>query len=98
MTNYFNDLRAKGIEVRQNDTIWIDIFYGYVLKKKLITPDQLNKALHKTVNVLKKGQSTADAIDLLRKFDIDYTPIDKQYEISLTKWKELLCSLHDNGD
>ena len=98
MTNYFNDLRAKGIEVRQNDTIWIDIFCGYVLKKKLITPDQLNKALHKTVDVLKKGQSTADAIDLLRKFDIDYTPIDKQYEISLTKWKELLCSLHDNGD
>ena len=96
--NYFNDLREHGIEVIQEDTCWIDTFCSYVLKNNLMTPDTLERTLRKTVKVLKEGHTTKDVISLLRRFDIDYTPIDEQYEISLTKWKEILCSLQDNGD
>lgn len=94
ITNYFNDLRDKGIKVIQEDTCWIDIFCGYVLKNNLIKPDILERTLLKTVKVLKKGQSTKDVIALLRKFDLDFTPIDEKYNESMKEWAEILAEFN----
>ena len=98
ITNYFNDLRNKGIEVIQEDTCWICCFTTYVLENKILSKDVINRTLNKTIQVLEKGKTTKDVIALLRKFDIDYQPIDELYELSLTEWKEILCLPHDNGD
>lgn len=88
--NYFNSLRANGVTVYPKDTIWIDAFITVVNKKKLIQPKVLEQALKKSLSILKEGNTSADAIALLKKFNIDYTPIEEHYQISLTKWKEIL--------
>ena len=93
MTNYFNDLRDHGIEIIQKDTCWIDIFCRYVLEKKLISHDTLCRTLQKTLKVLSKGQTTKDVIDLLRKFNIDYSPIDKIYNQRKAEWDAILSEL-----
>ena len=90
MTNYFNDLREHGIEVIQEDTCWIDIFCNYILKNKIMSHDKLQRTLKRTVEILSEGQTTKDVIELLRKFDIDYQPIDAAYEESTKEWDEIL--------
>lgn len=90
MINYFNALRDKGIEVKQEDTVWLDAFLFYVLKNNLIHHKTLRAALDKTIVVLKEGQTSTDAINLLKKFDIDYEPIEKLYQERLKEWEEIL--------
>ncbi len=90
ITNYFNDLRDNGIIVIPDDTCWIDTFVNYVLKNKLISHDKLKRALERTIKVLSKGQTTKDVIDLLRKFNIDYQPIDALYQEKINNWKKIL--------
>lgn len=89
MINYFNDLREHGIIVDQDDTLWIDIFCNYVIENQILSKATVSKALHKTIEILSKGQTTKDVIDLLRKFNIDYEPIDKKYQEEIQKFNEL---------
>ena len=89
MMNYFNDLREHGIIVNSDDTLWIDIFCNYVIENNILKKTTVNKALHKTLKILNEGQTTKDVINLLRKFDIDYRPIDEKYQAAIKKYKEL---------
>lgn len=88
--DYFNKLREKGIVVIQADTVWLDAFLYYVIENNLIHHKTLRAALDKTINVLKEGQTSTDAINLLKKFDIDYEPIEKLYQERLKEWEEIL--------
>ena len=90
MINYFNELRAKGIEVKQEDTVWLDTFLHYVLEHNLLHHKTLRAALDKTIVVLNKGQTSTDAINLLKKFNFDYEPIEKLYQERLKQWEEIL--------
>ena len=91
--NYFNDLREHGIVVVQEDTCWIDTFCNYVLKNKVLSEATLERALKRTLKVLSAGQTTKDVIDLLRKFDIDYEPIDAAYQEAEKEWNQILGKL-----
>ena len=87
---YFNELRKKGIVVIQADTVWLDAFLYYVIKNKLLPLKTLRAALNKTLCVLHEGQTSTDAINLLKKFDINYDPIEKIYQERLKEWEEIL--------
>lgn len=86
---YFNDLRDKGIKVNPEDTLWIDLFVNHVKENKLLSDLTIRAALVRTLEVINQGQSTKDVIELLRKFDIDYTPIDAEYLARLNEYNEL---------
>ena len=89
MTTYFNALRDKGIKVNPEDTIWIDLFVRYVIKNKLMNREKLQLVLDRTLEVIKPGQTSKDVVELLKKFDIDYTPIDEKYLQRLNEYSEL---------
>ena len=90
MINYFNSLRDKGVEIIQEDTVWVDVFLFYVIDNNLISLKTLRAALDRTVELLKQGQTSTDAINLLKKFNIDYEPIEKLFQERLKEWKEIL--------
>ena len=89
MTSYFNALRDKGIKVNPEDTLWINTFVDYVTKNNLISIDKLNLALDRTLEVLTKNQTSKDVVNLLRKFNIDYTRIDERYLETLKRYNEI---------
>lgn len=89
MTTYFNILREHDIKVYPEDTLWIDIFARYVIDNKLMPREKLVAALDRTIEVLSKNQSSKDVVALLKKFDIDYKPIDEYYETRLQEYKEI---------
>ena len=89
MTTYFNALREKKITVNSEDTIWIDLFARYVIKNKLMNREKLQLVLDRTLEVIKPGQTSKDVVELLKKFDIDYTPIDEKYLQRLNEYSEL---------
>ena len=86
---YFNALRDKGIKVNPEDTLWINIFADYVLKNDLISDALLNLALNRTLEVLTVNQTSKDVVALLKKFKIDYSPIDEKYLKELQRYNEI---------
>ena len=89
MTTYFNALREHDINVYPEDTLWIDIFIRYVIKNKLMDHEKIQLVLDRTLVVIKPGQTSKDVVDLLKKFDIDYTPINEEYLKKLNEYIEL---------
>ena len=89
MTTYFNILREHDIKVYPEDTLWIDIFVRYVIEKKIMPREKIVAALDRTIEVLSKNQSSKDVVALLKKFDIDYKPIDEYYEKRLQEYNEI---------
>ena len=89
MTTYFNTLREHDIKVYPEDTLWIDIFIRHVLKNKLMDREKIQLVLDRTLAVIKPGQTSKDVVDLLKKFDIDYTPINEEYLQKLNEYNEL---------
>lgn len=89
MTTYFNILREHDIKVCPEDTLWIDIFVNYVIDNKLMPREKLVAALDRTIQVLSKNQTSKDVVNLLKKFDIDYKPIDERYEKRLQEYNAI---------
>lgn len=89
MTTYFNILREHDIKVYPEDTLWIDIFVRYVIDNKIMPRKKIVAALDRTIEVLSKNQSSKDVVALLKKFDIDYKPIDEYYEKRLQEYNEI---------
>lgn len=87
--NFFEGLRNKGVSVSQEDTLWINTFNDYVLHNNLITERSLHCAYKKIIQIIKSNQTSKDVIDFLRKYQIDFTTIDKIYQISLTAYEDL---------
>jgi len=94
ITTYFNELRARHISVLPEDTVWIDTFLTTCEKEHILSKRVKDNLLLKSLSLLKEGQTTKDVINLFRQIKkIDFTKIDEAYQISLTKWKDLLNDL-----
>ena len=103
LTPLFNDMRKNDIVVEQNDTLYLDIFFRYILKNKILTVEELRESNHKAMKyIITNGfKSSTNFIELFKKSKtlsgkVDYDVIQKEYETELAEWNSLTNEL-DNG-
>lgn len=93
----FNAMREKGIVVKQEDTIFIDILMRYLLKNNILSTEEITDLNHTAVGFVSKldNPTSKEFVELwrnsrtLRNKKVDFTDIDEEYEKALHEWEEL---------
>jgi len=100
-TPMFNYMRELGIKVTQRSTGDIDVACTYILKHKVLTPDELatlNRQIIKHINEHKDTMNSGDFLPLMKKAKVlagkvNWTEVDDEAQKLWDEWEELMKEL-----
>ena len=92
-----NSMRSKGIEISQNDSLYIDLLNKYILNKKILNKDELRE-LNQSVITYLVEHPKKNYVDLMKKSKtlkgkVDWEELEKYYQQELTDWDNLLADI-----
>ncbi len=97
----FNDMRANGIVVEPNDTLYLDIFFTYLVTNNKLTIEEIREVNHEIMKyVISHGlKSSNNFIELFKRSkairgkEIDYNIIQSTYEKAKKELEEFAKEL-----
>ena len=98
----FNNMRSKGILVKQDDCLYIDILFQYLVAGNFFEEAEIIELSNKAIDYLKLHYpypTSTQYIDVFKKSrklkskNIDYELIEKKYQDENAKWDGILDEL-----
>lgn len=93
-TSLIQALRDSDVKVLSNDTLYLNVLWSIIIRKGM-TEEQAKDLNRKIIAYLKKGQTFADYIELvknskaLKPYEIDWAKVQTEYEIEEERWNKL---------